>query len=121
MPNLTLTFTIDINELVQVGDTLYYANTANHTLANGEAQPFSSTIVEIGAITAIDYSANTITATIANTTPLPTSSSFILFGKDNRANMASLLGYYAEVEFINNSTSKAELFSVGSEVFESSK
>jgi hypothetical protein len=35
--------------------------------------------------------------------------------------MASLLGYYAEVEFTNNSTDKAELYSAGSEIFESSK
>ena len=121
MPSITLTFPAEINELAQIGDTLYYANTTNHTLANSEQQPFSNTIVEIGNITAIDYTASTITADIANTTPLPTASSFILFGKDNRANMASLLGYYAEVEFINNSTSKAELFSLGSEIFESSK
>ena len=55
----------------------------------------SNTIVEIGNITAVDYVASTITADIANTTPLPTATSFILFGKDNRANMASLLGYCA--------------------------
>jgi len=35
--------------------------------------------------------------------------------------MASLLGYYAEVEMVNNDTKKAELYSVGSEIFESSK
>jgi hypothetical protein len=35
--------------------------------------------------------------------------------------MTSLLGYYADVEFSNNATTKAELFSVGSEAFESSK
>jgi hypothetical protein len=35
--------------------------------------------------------------------------------------MASLLGYYAEVEVKSNSTEKVELFAMGSEVFESSK
>jgi hypothetical protein len=44
-----------------------------------------------------------------------------MFSKDNKANLSSLLGYYAEVEFKNNSTDEAELFSIGSEVFESSK
>ena len=44
-----------------------------------------------------------------------------MFSKDNKANMSSILGYYAEVEFKNNSKVEAELFSVGTEVFESSK
>ena len=44
-----------------------------------------------------------------------------MFSKDNKANLSSLLGYYAETKFVNNSTEEAELFSVGTEVFESSK
>ena len=47
--------------------------------------------------------------------------SFIMFSKDNKANMSSLLGYYASVEFRNNSTDKAELFNVGTVFTESSK
>ena len=46
--------------------------------------------------------------------------SFIMFSKDNKANMSSLLGYYANAQFRNNSTDKAELFNVGTEIFESS-
>ena len=53
--------------------------------------------------------------------PLPNSLSFILFVKDNTANTSSLSGYYAEAKFVNNSTTGVELFSVGSEIFESSK
>jgi len=121
MPSVTLDFSIQINESVQIGDTLYYANTQDEALQNGEDQAFSNTIVEIGVITAINYVTGVITANISNSTALPTTSSFILFGKDNRVNMTSLLGYYAEVEFSNNSVDKAELFSVGSEIFESSK
>jgi hypothetical protein len=44
-----------------------------------------------------------------------------MFSKDPRANQAGLKGYYAEVEMQNNSTEAAELFTVSSEVFESSK
>jgi len=47
--------------------------------------------------------------------------SFIMFSKDNKANMSSLLGYYASAEFRNNSTDKAELFNVGTVFTESSK
>ena len=35
--------------------------------------------------------------------------------------MSSLLGYYAEVKFKNNSKTEAELFALGSEIVESSK
>jgi len=47
--------------------------------------------------------------------------SFIMFSKDNKANMSSILGYYASTEFRNNSTDKAELFNVGTVFTESSK
>tara|TARA_R100001163_G_C5058478_1_gene195091 strand:- start:720 stop:1715 length:996 start_codon:yes stop_codon:yes gene_type:complete len=47
--------------------------------------------------------------------------SFIMFSKDNKANMSSLVGYYASVELRNNSLDKAELFNVGSVFTESSK
>ena len=51
----------------------------------------------------------------------PTSSQMILFSKDNRKNLTSITGYYADVEMRNDSQEYAEIFSVGSEIFESSK
>ena len=44
-----------------------------------------------------------------------------MFSKNKEVNNNSLLGYYAEVKLINNSTDKIELFTLGSEVTESSK
>ena len=128
MPSITVNFNNELNESVQLGDTLYYVNPASETMqgdheSSGTQTPIlnSGTIVEVGEITTINYVTGVITANIANSTALPTGTSFFLFSKDNRVNMASLLGYYAEVEMSNNSTIKAELFSVGSEAFESSK
>jgi hypothetical protein len=128
MPSITVNFSNELNESVQLGDVLYYVNPASETMqgdhdSSGTQTPIlnSNAIIEVGVITAINYATGVITADIANSTALPTSSSFFLFAKDNRVNMASLLGYYAEVEMSNNSTIKAELFSVGSEAFESSK
>ena len=46
---------------------------------------------------------------------------YYFFVKDTSVNTSGLLGYYAEVKLSNNSTSKAELFSIGTEIFESSK
>ena len=47
--------------------------------------------------------------------------SFIMFSKDNKVNLSSVLGYYASATFRNDSTEKAELFNVGADIFESSK
>ena len=44
-----------------------------------------------------------------------------MFQKDRLANNTSLLGYYAEVKLSNNSTEKAELFALSSEITASSK
>ena len=44
-----------------------------------------------------------------------------MFSKSNNVNSASLKGYYADIKFTNESTEKAELFAVGSEINESSK
>jgi len=51
----------------------------------------------------------------------PTSTDYIMFGKNSVVNSSSILGYYAEAKFVNDSREKAELFSVGSEISESSK
>ena len=44
-----------------------------------------------------------------------------MFAKDRTVNTSSLIGYYADVQFKNNSTEKVELFAVSSEITESSK
>ena len=46
---------------------------------------------------------------------------FIMFSKDNKVNLSSLLGYYSKVQFRNNSKDEAELFAVGADFVESSK
>ena len=49
------------------------------------------------------------------------SNSYYFFTKNQVINTSSLSGYYADVQFQNNSRVKAELFAVSSEVTESSK
>ena len=44
-----------------------------------------------------------------------------MFSKNDVANLGDVKGYFAEVKLENDSTEKIELFSVGSEVNESSK
>lgn len=125
-----INFTRPINDSVQVGDILYYANvspTSNQTngpvteigpitvvgenfveVANGAPSGFTETEIETGTITV-----GGVTAPIAP--PL------FMFRKNAQANVSTLLGYFANVNITTNDTGKKELYSVGSEIFVSSK
>ena len=108
MDQITLTFQRPINVSVQKGDIIYYTD-----------DPEGDIIVKVGeAITVTRY---TITCYIEEKTLRPTTESFILFSKDNKTNMTSLTGYFMNVTMKNDSDEYAEIFSVGTEVFESSK
>ncbi len=123
MPNIVIHFGNPLNEAVQADskDIAYYADTGQTTFGNGSTVQFADNTIKLGPIVDVSYVNNTITVDLANSTVLPSTNDFIFFAKDNRANMTSLLGYYNEVEMTNNSTSKAELYSVGTEIVESSK
>ena len=104
MDEITMTFP-HINDSVQIGDTVYY-------------QTAAGVITEMGACTAV--TATTVSCNIGGTVTRPTGNDFILFSKDNAASMSSILGYYAEVKMTNTSTTEAELFQVGLDMFGSS-
>ncbi len=110
MDTITLIFPNPINVSVQIGDTAYYTNNIN-----GDA------IIKIGIITAINHGNNSISCEIDPAVDRPTGASFILFSKTNAANTSALKGYFAKIKFVDDSTNKSELFSVGSEIFVSSK
>lgn len=122
MATITLNFTEEVQTSVQINDVAYYVPVSS--LGGFDTQ--NSDIVKIGPVTSVGiYSIN---CEIGNSTVPPSvynsnssSNDFIMFSKDNAANMSSLLGYYAEVQLTNNSTSEAELFSLETDFFESSK
>ena len=45
----------------------------------------------------------------------------LLFSKDNKVNTSGLTGYYAEVKMTNTSLIESELYSVSSDIVQSSK
>ena len=55
------------------------------------------------------------------TAQTPDDGDYVFFGKENKVNISGVRGYYAEVEMRNDSSSKGELISVGSEMSTSSK
>jgi len=128
MPILSLVFEQEVNVSAQVGDNVYYILPN----ANGEFDWANiSNIVNIGYpiseiinipdsnqyMINIEFPDPAPNMNMPPTNPMP----FIMFGKDNSVNVSGLTGYFAEIEFKNNSNKKVELFAVGASISESSK
>jgi hypothetical protein len=130
--DITITFNHALNDSLQEGDSVYYC--PNQSLGGFDTVdninlPFTG-IVRIGNCTLINQDTNTITILVDATIPLSAQQSiangigigdFVMFSKNTEVNLSSLLGYYAEVTFSNNSPDKSELFAVSTEFSESSK
>tara|TARA_R100001015_G_scaffold1914_1_gene567 strand:- start:177 stop:530 length:354 start_codon:yes stop_codon:yes gene_type:complete len=116
---LELQFTGQLNSSLQIGDIVYYlpvTNTANFNVSN------TSSAIELGpVIEIVRNNFNEFIIRVDSSAAQPPNNSFFMFSKDNRVNIASVLGYHAEVQFVNNSNKKAEMFSVGSIVQLNSK
>ena len=122
-----------MNYSLQVGDIIYWT-TGGVSLGGFNSSHVQNT-KKLGVV--MDITFNDLGSTAANPvegqweitvqyddTNIPTppqTGSYISFVKGKRANTTSLLGYYANINFVNDSTEKAELFSFGAEVSESSK
>ena len=115
---ITLTFPFLLNVSLQIYDTLYYLATNDEIVEIGEVT--SITVTEAAPASGVTAQTVVVAQIPVNVTP-PTNSSFIFFTKDAQGNTSNLKGYYAEAQFRNNDTKECELFSVGSEIFESSK
>ena len=114
-----------INTSMQVGDDLYYVKAANLT---GNTDPaaiikYDNTIKEISSTNYPGYTVYEIVIEQANYVGIPEliQGDFIMFAKNKTINNSSMSGYYASLEFKNDSKKKAELFAVASEISESSK
>jgi hypothetical protein len=145
---ITLTFDFPLNVSVQASplatfsnyqgaDVVYYVPTTpvptSHTPPVNTPQIWAGTttphqtgnnVVEIGPVVEIIPWNGNEAVIVADTPPgtiAPTVNDFIFFSKDNKANLSSMLGYFASVEFRNDSVNEGEIFSVGCEIFESSK
>tara|TARA_R100001369_G_scaffold78514_1_gene108209 strand:- start:1433 stop:1789 length:357 start_codon:yes stop_codon:yes gene_type:complete len=118
MPIVNITFTFPtVNVSAQVGDIAYYSHSGTVTGGfNNTALPNTTMLGPI-----ISIIGNAVTVQYDNVLSNPLPGDYISFAKDKKINTSSLLGYFASVNFVNDSTEKAELYSVGSEVVESSK
>ena len=113
-----------MNISAQVGDIVYYSFNTNNI--GGFDHSTLSTTKKLGTIIGGDTANTPITGNLITVlyddliVSPPPSSAFISFAKEKKVNTSSLLGYYADAKFVNNSTEKIELFSIGSEITESS-
>ena len=113
---ITLTFNHPLNISVNIGDVAFHAPTSTNVY------DISTAYETIGVITdIIDRNTNLSKIIIDPPLSTPVIGDFIFFAKSNQVNSSGLKGYYAEVRLENWSTEKVELFSIGSEVSESSK
>ena len=124
MPICTIDFgeLIQFNTSLQVGDIVYYCPSI---IVGGFPTADFNNITKLGPLEdppfQVVFGFSQLNCWIDASTQPPLIGDFIMFSKDNKANLNSLLGYVAEVEFRNNSTEEAELFRVGATVSESSK
>ena len=112
----------DMNVSARVGATAYYsfAPTTFSTMSTTNEWTALQNTKKLGSIIEVGESTITVRYDDLLVTSVP-SGAFISFAKDKKVNTTSLLGYYMEVKFENDSNGKVELFSIGSEVAESSK
>ena len=124
MATLTLKYP-NLNSAIQIGDHVFYTSTVDrgsYKVNDSISEDFGNTY--IGVVKELSFASNlhNVVITIAdNNMVLPFGTDYFFFVKDNNVNDSGVLGYYSQVKIENDSTTKAELFSVGAEVFESSK
>ena len=132
-----ITLILDIkylNNSVQVGDIVYARKTNVQAGANDTQAGTMGTTGEddiIGILRQININADVNSPDFQKTfleidesviiSPYdPVPGDFIMFSKFNQTD-GDIIGYYAQARFKNNSSAKAELFSVGSEIIINSK
>ena len=119
MAEISLTFSSPINMSCKVNDTAYYTPTSTQ----GGFTVDNNTFL-IGNINSITDNGTTVVIVCEITgdqAELVSQDDFIFFSKNNLLELKSLLGYYGQATFRNNSSNPAEMFATACEVTESSK
>lgn len=129
----TFSFNHPLNFSLQPTDTMYGALVADGVDQVGINFPEAVTNQQpqrIGTVMAVDRTNNTVNVDMSdgvfapgplNINLVPGSQFFFFFSKNRAVNSSGLLGYYAEVEFRNESRKKAEIFATATEYVPSSK
>ena len=106
MAQLELRFGFEINRSLKVGDMVYFIN------EDGGPEELGTAASIVDRTLVVDVTAETIR---------PDVGAFILFSPGRSVEASGLIGYEGTCVMVNDSTERAELFAVSSEVFESSR
>ena len=120
----TLTFAFPLNVSIQPTDILYYCSTKNNQAGKNHPSNVGpdTEVKRFGIVTAVDHDNKTVTCTkFTPAGPNITASHYVFFGKDRRANVSGITGYFAETEYRNYSKLPAEMFATAANYVESSK
>ena len=124
---ITLANITNLNTSLQVGDMIYVTSiTGNLFNSNNQSGVNINASNRVGILRLIEqdpFIPTTYILTIDNSPPYGATvnvNDFIMFSKYNQSD-DDIKGYYMEVKLVNDSRQKAELFSLSSEVTESSK
>lgn len=125
MINLTITGTPNIS--LAVGDTLYYTfiqSGPDDVFDSSDNNEGQANIGTLGTVSGIAPQGSAFILLINEVPNIDLSllvGAFLLFSKDNKFELSSIVGYYNSIRLKNNSKEKAELFAVSVDVTESSK
>jgi hypothetical protein len=128
---ITLNNIKNLNTSLQVGDMIYATSTSQapedlyNTPTVGPGGPVSLGVNKlVGILRRITIDGTDVILDVDDSgfgnSYTPVANDFLMFSKYDQTD-GDVNGYYAEATFKNNSTEKAELFSVGSEIIINSK
>ena len=110
-----------VNASLQVGDKILVSLATDVGNFNNIDFTFNPPVL-IGEVININLTSITIIFNNSVDGPCaPEVGDYLMFMKDKKINTSGLKGYYLQARFTNNSPTHAELFSVGTEISESSK
>lgn len=125
MATWTVQISRDQYPSLQVGDKVYATTSLSNAggFDQGSSPQLLGELESINNTTSLDDGTKTTTLVIGsvNSNANPSINDFLFFIKDATVNMSSLLGYFAKMQFKNTDRKKAELFTVSTEIDESSK
>ena len=128
LEEIEIYFDGSINASLQLNDIIYYIVASDLSSNATNIQEYSGEILEINRndnfikLAHVDITTKgPVDTTAAAPNIIFETGDYIMFAKKASVNKSGILGFYAETKFINDSVEKAELFSVGSQISESSK
>tara|TARA_R100000353_G_scaffold103686_1_gene74967 strand:+ start:121 stop:489 length:369 start_codon:yes stop_codon:yes gene_type:complete len=122
MAIVTLNFNHDITDSnVKVGDVIYYIFYTNLSSSGGFTIDGNiDNVVKFGTVSSLPLP-NIVNVNVTENVSPPGKHDYVFFSRDNQVQQRDLIGYFASVKLVNDSTDYAELFQVSLGAVESSK